>query len=191
MELNETLVNVLVLAAQTAVTATLLETTTTGSTEKNATTTASSTPSTTTASTTRTPDSSDGTIDSATTRPLHLNTALDADTVVHFMGHVYGKLLQPSIMNTFNVTLEYIESTVEPETAMAAAAAAASVEHSVGGGISGAGDDAHGGAFATIHSVGAIAGLLTKCIIMSFIILAAIFGNMLVIVSVMQHRRLR
>lgn len=33
--------------------------------------------------------------------------------------------------------------------------------------------------------------LLVKCFIIGFIILAAIFGNMLVIVSVMQHRKLR
>lgn len=33
--------------------------------------------------------------------------------------------------------------------------------------------------------------LLIKCCIIGFIILAAIFGNMLVIVSVMQHRKLR
>lgn len=33
--------------------------------------------------------------------------------------------------------------------------------------------------------------LLFKCFIIGFIILAAIFGNMLVIVSVMQHRKLR
>lgn len=33
--------------------------------------------------------------------------------------------------------------------------------------------------------------LIIKCFIIGFIILAAIFGNMLVIVSVMQHRKLR
>lgn len=33
--------------------------------------------------------------------------------------------------------------------------------------------------------------LLIKCFIMGFIILAAIFGNLLVIVSVMRHRKLR
>ncbi|CAD7085131.1 unnamed protein product [Hermetia illucens] len=33
--------------------------------------------------------------------------------------------------------------------------------------------------------------LVLKCFVISFIILAAIFGNMLVIVSVMRHRKLR
>lgn len=33
--------------------------------------------------------------------------------------------------------------------------------------------------------------IIIKCFAMCFIILAAIFGNMLVIVSVMQHRKLR
>lgn len=33
--------------------------------------------------------------------------------------------------------------------------------------------------------------LIFKCFVIGFIILAAIFGNMLVIVSVMQHRKLR
>lgn len=33
--------------------------------------------------------------------------------------------------------------------------------------------------------------LIVKCFVIGFIILAAIFGNMLVIVSVMQHRKLR
>lgn len=33
--------------------------------------------------------------------------------------------------------------------------------------------------------------IVIKCFVIGFIILAAIFGNMLVIVSVMQHRKLR
>lgn len=74
----------------------------------------------------------------------------------------YDKLVRQSPMNNFFNVNDFIDSTTIPE-----------------------------------HSVDNIAQtttnilLIFKCFIISFIILAAIFGNMLVIVSVMQHRKLR
>lgn len=72
----------------------------------------------------------------------------------------YGKLMKQSLMNSFNINDEFIESTTVP--------------------------DSNDNSMAVMTIV-----LLCKCFIIGFIILAAIFGNMLVIVSVMQHRKLR
>lgn len=82
------------------------------------------------------------------------------DTVSQF----YGKLMKQSLMNTFNVNDEFIESTTVPD----------------GGG---------GGGGAAVHAMTIV--LIFKCFVIGFIILAAIFGNMLIMVSVMQHRKLR
>lgn len=82
-----------------------------------------------------------------------------ADTVANY----YGKLMKQSLMNTFNVNDEFIESTTVP-------------------------DLSEGGA-GTMYSTTII--LIFKCFVIGFIILAAIFGNMLIMVSVMQHRKLR
>ncbi|KAG4077010.1 hypothetical protein HA402_015997 [Bradysia odoriphaga] len=73
----------------------------------------------------------------------------------------YGNLVKQSLMNSFNVN-DFIESNI-------------STVHDI--------DDV------VVDSP--IIFLLVKCFIIGFIILAAIFGNMLVIVSVMQHRKLR
>lgn len=73
----------------------------------------------------------------------------------------YGNLVKQSLMNSFNVN-DFIESNIST--------------------INGSDD-------AVVDSP--IIFLLVKCFIIGFIILAAIFGNMLVIVSVMQHRKLR
>ncbi len=73
----------------------------------------------------------------------------------------YGNLVKQSLMNSFNVN-DFIESNIS-----------------------------------TLYDSNDVAVdspiifLLVKCFIIGFIILAAIFGNMLVIVSVMQHRKLR
>lgn len=82
-----------------------------------------------------------------------------ADTVAHY----YGKLMKQSLMNTFNVNEEFIESTTVP-------------------------DLGEGGVVSMYWTP--IAFFL-KCFVIGFIILAAIFGNMLIMVSVMQHRKLR
>lgn len=84
-----------------------------------------------------------------------------SDTVSQF----YGKLMKQSLMNTFNVNDEFIESTTLPDT---------------GGG---------GGGGVAVHAMTIV--LIFKCFVIGFIILAAIFGNMLIMVSVMQHRKLR
>lgn len=73
----------------------------------------------------------------------------------------YGNLVKQSLMNSFNVN-DFIESNI-----------------STLNGTDGVITDPP------------IILLLVKCFIIGFIILAAIFGNMLVIVSVMQHRKLR
>lgn len=82
-----------------------------------------------------------------------------ADAVAHY----YGKLMKQSLMNTFNVNNEFIESTTVPDLSE--------------GGVS------------TMYSSTIV--LIFKCFVIGFIILAAIFGNMLIMVSVMQHRKLR
>lgn len=115
----------------------------------------------------------------AVNRLLGVDAAADAVTLV---ANLYDKLLQPSLMNTFNVSLEYIESTTQPDAALAA--------NDTSGGGGNIGGFADGDVVGPL-GIAAIVALLCKCVIMSFIILAAIFGNMLVIVSVMQHRRLR
>lgn len=79
----------------------------------------------------------------------------------------YGKLMHHAVLNSFNISREYIESTLEPESDV------------------GDRDDV------SVASMVSILVVLGKALIIGFIILAAIFGNMLVIVSVMQHRRLR
>lgn len=73
----------------------------------------------------------------------------------------YGNLVKQSLMNSFNVN-DFIESNISRT---------------------------HGSDDEVVDSP--IIFLLVKCFIIGFIILAAIFGNMLVIVSVMQHRKLR
>lgn len=82
-----------------------------------------------------------------------------------FLLKYYGKLMHHPVLNSFNISREYIESTLEPEN----------------------GDQND----VSMASTVSIFVLMCKAIIIGFIILAAIFGNMLVIVSVMQHRRLR
>lgn len=77
----------------------------------------------------------------------------------------YGKLMHHPVLNSFNLSREYIESTLEPD----------------------AGDLDDVSMSTTVSTI----VVLVKALIIGFIILAAIFGNMLVIVSVMQHRRLR
>lgn len=73
----------------------------------------------------------------------------------------YDNLVKQSLMNSFNVN-DFIESNLST--------------------LNGSDGD-------VVDSP--IILLLVKCFIIGFIILAAIFGNMLVIVSVMQHRKLR
>lgn len=82
-----------------------------------------------------------------------------ADTVAHY----YGKLMKQSLLNTFNINDEFIESTTVPDLGE--------------GGIN------------AMYSTTIV--LIFKCFVIGFIILAAIFGNMLIMVSVMQHRKLR
>lgn len=203
MGLNETLVNVLVTAVAHTIGSNLLESSATAASATNGasvtwTTTTSTTDRTQFATTNQHRSFATAAVTSLTTAPSAPATAtpdngsadafddraravLASDTAAHFVAQLYGKLLQPSIMNTFNVSLEYIESSTTPDAALAAAATGDGI-----GGGGGAGD-----AITAALNIGAVLGLLCKCVIMSFIILAAIFGNMLVIVSVMQHRRLR
>lgn len=200
MGLNETLINGLVIAAH-AIGANLLETTA-AATSKTATASVTSSTARTlafggtnhsratagdTSPTTTSTDATRATGDNGSADGFddRQHAALAVDTAVHFVAHMYGKLLQPPIMNTINVSLEYIESSTTPDAALAAAAGPNGNGFDGGGGASG------DGAIAAALSVGALVAMLCKCVIMSFIILAAIFGNMLVIVSVMQHRRLR
>lgn len=102
---------------------------------------------------------------STTATIISINSGSDAedgngaDTVAQY----YGKLMKQSLLNTFNVKDEFIESTTVP-------------------------DLSEGGAGA-MYSTTIV--LVFKCFVIGFIILAAIFGNMLIMVSVMQHRKLR
>lgn len=89
----------------------------------------------------------------------------EANDSAALLVNFYDKLMHQAVLNSFNISREYIESTLEPEN--------------------GSGDDV------TTASTAATVLLMVKALIIGFIILAAIFGNMLVIVSVMQHRRLR
>lgn len=122
--------------------------------------------------------------------------ATTADATASLVAEWYGKLLQPAVMNSFNVTLEYIETTGRPDAdddeqlLLLASAALAGGHHNATTDADGDGLWLDREGLAAVR-VGAMAALLAKWVIMSFIILAAIFGNMLVIVSVMQHRRLR
>lgn len=84
----------------------------------------------------------------------------------------YGKLVKQSLMNSFNIN-DFIESTAVPD----------------GGSINVDNVENNDDDEAAVKSKTII--LLFKCFIIGFIILAAIFGNMLVMVSVMQHRKLR
>lgn len=128
-----------------------------------------------------------------------------ADATASLVAEWFGKLLQPAVMNSFNVTLEYIETTGRPDAddlddagdggrLLLASAALAGVGRHNATTADGAADglwlDRDADGLAAVR-IGAMAALLAKWVVMSFIILAAIFGNMLVIVSVMQHRRLR
>lgn len=74
----------------------------------------------------------------------------------------YGKLVKQSSMNSFFNVNDFIETTTVPD---------------------------HPPDNETEATSSAL--LIFKCFVIVFIILAAIFGNMLVIVSVMQHRKLR
>lgn len=84
----------------------------------------------------------------------------DAGQVRDIFNNYYGKLMKQSLMNSFNINDEFIESTTVPDS-----------------------NDTSVGVWTIV--------LICKLFIIGFIILAAIFGNMLVIVSVMQHRKLR
>lgn len=75
----------------------------------------------------------------------------------------YGNLVKQSSMNSFFNVNDFIESTTVPD----------GIDNIVES--------------TTANNV----ILIVKCFVIGFIILAAIFGNMLVIVSVMQHRKLR
>lgn len=97
----------------------------------------------------------------------------DDNNVININNNHYGKLVKQSLMNNFNIN-DFIESTVPGSGS----------GNSVGG-INNNGDDEFGDIQSTFIF------LLFKCFVIGFIILAAIFGNMLVIVSVMQHRKLR
>lgn len=77
----------------------------------------------------------------------------------------YEKLIKQSSMNSFFNVNDFIESTIVPDT------------------------DGIDNAISSTSATNVI--LIIKCFVIGFIILAAIFGNMLVIVSVMQHRKLR
>lgn len=76
----------------------------------------------------------------------------------------YGNLVKQSSMNSFFNINDFIESTTVPD------------------GIDN---------FVESTAENNVIILIVKCFVIGFIILAAIFGNMLVIVSVMQHRKLR
>lgn len=98
------------------------------------------------------------------------------DNIVNINNH-YGKLVKQSLMNNFNIN-DFIESTVPGS--------------SDGGGVGNIGINNHSnGDDELVDIQSTFIFLLFKCFVIGFIILAAIFGNMLVIVSVMQHRKLR
>lgn len=85
----------------------------------------------------------------------------DTNAIFH-----YGHLMKQSTMNSFYNVNDFLESTT----------------HVPDGNGTG-----HSAESTTANNV----ILIVKCFVIGFIILAAIFGNMLVIVSVMQHRKLR
>lgn len=76
----------------------------------------------------------------------------------------YGNLVKQSSMNSFFNVNHYIESTTVPDDGIDNIVESTTANNII---------------------------LIVKCFVIGFIILAAIFGNMLVIVSVMQHRKLR
>lgn len=80
--------------------------------------------------------------------------------------HHYENLLSQSSMDSFLNINELLSSTIVPD-----------------GDENGNSVDASTAASSII--------IVIKCFVIGFIILAAIFGNMLVMVSVMQHRKLR
>lgn len=96
-------------------------------------------------------------------RQSHVATRFNYDDDTNSVMH-YGKLVKQSSMNSFFNVNDFIESStvVVPDPDNVVESMTASN-----------------------------AILIVKCFIFGFIILAAIFGNMLVIVSVMQHRKLR
>lgn len=86
----------------------------------------------------------------------------DTNAILH-----YGHLVKQSTMNSFYNVNDFLESTTNvPDD-----------------------PDGHGNSVESTTANNVI--LIVKCFVIGFIILAAIFGNMLVIVSVMQHRKLR
>lgn len=95
-------------------------------------------------------------------RQSHVATRFNYDDDTNSVMH-YGKLVKQSSMNSFFNVNDFIESsTIVPDPDNVAESMTA-----------------------------ASAILIVKCFVFGFIILAAIFGNMLVMVSVMQHRKLR
>lgn len=76
----------------------------------------------------------------------------------------YGNLVKQSSMNSFFNVNDFIESTTVPDDGIDNIVESTTANNVI---------------------------LIVKCFVIGFIILAAIFGNMLVIVSVMQHRKLR
>lgn len=101
-------------------------------------------------------------------RQSHVATRFNYDDGTTSVMH-YGKLVKQSSMNSFFNVNDFIDTsstTLVPDP------------ESSGQNVT--------------ESIGASnAILIMKCFIFGFIILAAIFGNMLVMVSVMQHRKLR
>lgn len=95
-------------------------------------------------------------------RQSHVATRFNYDDDTNSVMH-YGKLVKQSSMNSFFNVNDFIESsTVVPDP------------------------DNVAESMTTSSAI-----LIVKCFVFGFIILAAIFGNMLVMVSVMQHRKLR
>lgn len=95
-------------------------------------------------------------------RQSHVATRFNYDDDTNSGMH-YGNLVKQSSMNSFFNVNDFIESsTIVPDPDNVAE---------------------------SLTTSSAI--LIVKCFVFGFIILAAIFGNMLVIVSVMQHRKLR
>lgn len=86
----------------------------------------------------------------------------DTNAILH-----YGHLVKQSTMNSFYNVNDFLESTTNVP------------------------DDPDGNDNSVESTTANNVILIVKCFVIGFIILAAIFGNMLVIVSVMQHRKLR
>lgn len=97
-------------------------------------------------------------------RQSNVATKFNYDDETNSLMH-YGNLVKQSSMNSFFNVNDFIESTTVPETDNATASTDSTTTEQI------------------MH--------IAKCFVIGFIILAAIFGNMLVMVSVMQHRKLR